>query len=167
MSGSTPAAAAPKGTAQQAAALAIFCAVVVGTVLLVLVPLSLPIPAAAQRRLRLPPRLALSYAGVPLAGTLLMLAAGALDGASLAAGIVGDDALQPYGIVILFMSLAYMSTCERGGRWCWSRVVGLCMLGCAKSSGRAATIGSPRTDPCPPPSMKRTPTHTHTHQRWT
>ncbi|WIA38186.1 hypothetical protein OEZ86_001535 [Tetradesmus obliquus] len=39
-----------------------------------------------------------------------MLATGSLNGRTLAAGIVGDATLKPYGILILFMALAYIST---------------------------------------------------------
>uniref|UniRef100_A0A383W390 Citrate transporter-like domain-containing protein n=1 Tax=Tetradesmus obliquus TaxID=3088 RepID=A0A383W390_TETOB len=39
-----------------------------------------------------------------------MLATGSLNGRTLAAGIVGDATLKPYGILILFMALAYVST---------------------------------------------------------
>jgi hypothetical protein len=93
------------------AALVLFCAVVLATVVLVLVPVTIQLPAAWHQHL--PFRsVSISYAGVPVAGTLLMLMTGVLDGQSFAAGIVGDEHLKPYGIVILFMALAYMSSCK-------------------------------------------------------
>lgn len=93
------------------AALVIFCAVVVLTVVLVLVPVSVPLPARWCRCLPIS-SVVLSYAGVPVFGTLVMLMTGVLDGNSFATGIVGDDTMKPYGIVILFMALAYMAACE-------------------------------------------------------
>jgi hypothetical protein len=98
----------------QAAALVIFCAVVLLTVVLVLVPLTVHLPASCSRRLRLS-SFSISYAVVPVLGTLVMLMTGVLDGQSLAAGIVGDEHMKPYGIVILFMALAYMSSGEAEG----------------------------------------------------
>lgn len=95
----------------EVAALVIFCAVVLVTVVLVLVPVTIQLPAAWHQHL--PFKLvSISYAGVPVAGTLLMLMTGVLDGQSFASGIVGDEHLKPYGIVILFMALAYMSSCK-------------------------------------------------------
>lgn len=38
-----------------------------------------------------------------------MLCTGSLDGTTLAKGIVGDPHLKPYGIVILFLALAYIA----------------------------------------------------------
>lgn len=96
----------------EVAALVIFVAVIVATMLLVLVPVSLPLPAALARRCKLPQRVSISYAAVPVVGALLMLCTGVLDGASFATGIVGDEHLKPYGIVILFMALAFMAACK-------------------------------------------------------
>jgi hypothetical protein len=107
-----------------AAALAIFCVSCAATATLVLLPLSVPLPTRLQRALRTSTdhRVTVSYAWAPVLGTLAMLATGALDGAGVAAGILGDAVLQPYAIVVLFMSLAYMSACES---MC---VCGVCVL---------------------------------------
>lgn len=90
----------------EVAALVVFLLVIALVVLLVLVPLSVQLPAWTRLKGRVP----LHYSGVPVVGVLLMLACGCLNGATLAAGIVGDANLKPYGIVILFMALAYIST---------------------------------------------------------
>ncbi|KAF8062069.1 HCF173 [Scenedesmus sp. PABB004] len=103
MATTAPAPAPVPSSGAAAAALAIFCAVVAATLGLVLRPVSLPLPRTARR-------LRLHYAAAPPAGVALMLATGALDWRGLAAGIVGDDSLQPYAIVIIFMALAYVST---------------------------------------------------------
>jgi uncharacterized membrane protein len=95
----------------EVAALIIFCAVMLGTVVTVLVPITVQLPAAWHKHLAFK-SVSISYAGIPVAGTLLMLMTGVLDGQTFAAGIVGDDSMKPYGIVILFMALAYMSSCE-------------------------------------------------------
>lgn len=95
----------------EVAALVIFCAVVIGTVGTVLVPITVQLPAAWHKHIPFK-SVSISYAGVPVAGTLLMLMTGVLDGRTFAAGIVGDDRMKPYGIVILFMALAYMSSCK-------------------------------------------------------
>ena len=39
-------------------------------------------------------------------GVLVLLAAGQADGTTLKQGIVGDDHIEPYNIVIIFMSQA-------------------------------------------------------------
>lgn len=106
-------------TFQAVAALVLFGLTILATVALVLRPVAIQLPAAWHRHLRCS-SVGISYAAAPVAGTLLMLATGALDGASFAAGIVGDDRMKPYGIVILFMALAYMSSCE----WGWGPSVG-------------------------------------------
>jgi hypothetical protein len=93
------------------AALVIFVLVVLATVVLVLWPAAIRLPAAWHHHLPCS-SISISYAAAPVAGTLLMLITGVLDGRSFAAGIVGDESMKPYGIVILFMSLAYMSSCE-------------------------------------------------------
>jgi hypothetical protein len=93
---------------QEVAALVIFCAVIALVVLLVLVPVSLQLPPWKKGARRW--RLRLHYSGVPVVGVLAMLATGSLNGGTLAAGIVGDATLKPYGILILFMALAYIST---------------------------------------------------------
>ena len=87
----------------QIAALVVFLAVVCAVIGLVLHPVSVKVPYTSTR-------IPVSYSVVPLLGALLMLACGSLDGPGLARGIVGNDDLQPYSIVILFMALAYISS---------------------------------------------------------
>jgi hypothetical protein len=109
---------------QEVAALVIFCAVIALVVLLVLVPVSVQLPTwIGHQRLKVP----LHYSFVPVVGVLAMLATGSLNGRTLAAGIVGDATLKPYGILILFMALAYISTSlDMTGCFGWLvRAVGL------------------------------------------
>jgi hypothetical protein len=118
------------------AALVIFCAVVLVTVVLVLVPVTIQLPAAWHQHLPFK-SVSISYAGVPVAGTLLMLMTGVLDGQSFASGIVGDEHLKPYGIVILFMALAYMSSCKHA----ITRAVGFGMSALQYSCCSAQALG--------------------------
>eukprot|EP00878_Enallax_costatus_P028647 GHUV01030961.1.p1 GENE.GHUV01030961.1~~GHUV01030961.1.p1 ORF type:complete len:160 (-),score=10.49 GHUV01030961.1:365-844(-) len=91
------------------AALVIFCLVILLTIVLVLVPVTVKVPARLAARVRIK-QLTISYAAVPVAGAILMLCTGSLTGQTFAQGIVGDQHLKPYGIVILFLALAYIST---------------------------------------------------------
>eukprot|EP01124_Arcella_intermedia_P026142 TRINITY_DN4842_c0_g1_i1.p1 TRINITY_DN4842_c0_g1~~TRINITY_DN4842_c0_g1_i1.p1 ORF type:complete len:633 (-),score=108.15 TRINITY_DN4842_c0_g1_i1:36-1712(-) len=45
---------------------------------------------------------------VPVFGVLLLLACGCINGGDLVAGIAGNSDMQPYAIVLLFFSLAYL-----------------------------------------------------------
>lgn len=92
---------------KEIAALVIFCLVIAFTILLVLIPVTVKIPRWTKLPVK---RLTISYAVVPVAGVILMLCTGSLNGPTLAKGIVGDPNLKPYGIVILFLALAYIST---------------------------------------------------------
>jgi len=85
-----------------AAALAIFCLVVVAVVALVAAPLSLPLPRTARR-------LTLTYAWAPALGVALAVAVGAMSPADVGRGIAGDERIKPYGILILFLSTAFIS----------------------------------------------------------
>lgn len=58
--------------------------------------------AAPVRRVRV------SYTAVPIAGVLLLLLGGAIGGDDVWAGLAGDNDIQPYTIMILFMALAYV-----------------------------------------------------------
>lgn len=91
------------------AALVIFLLVILFVIVLVLVPVTVKLPTRSKARLRIK-QLTISYAAVPVAGAILMLCTGSLTGQTLAKGIVGDPHLKPYGIVILFLALAYIST---------------------------------------------------------
>ena len=104
-------AAAP--TAAEAGALAIFVLNVAAVVALVLRPTSLPLPRTSRR-------VPLPYWLVPPLGVLVMLAAGTLDGERIIAGIVGDAAIQPFSIIILFESLAYQAAAlDATGLFCF------------------------------------------------
>lgn len=51
------------------------------------------------------------WAAPPL-GVVAMVAAGALDARGVVAGLKGDDAIQPYAILVVFLSLAYVAAAE-------------------------------------------------------
>lgn len=89
------------------AALLIFLLVVAAVIFLVLRPVS-------NRRVTV------SYAYVPVLGVFLSLLAGSLSLANVRNGIVGDENIRPYGILILFMSLAYQSgSLDMTGVFAW------------------------------------------------
>lgn len=121
--GAAGAGAAPSAT--EVGALVIFLLSVAGVVLLVLMPLTLRVPlparlaprgAGAGARLRVP----VPHWLAPPLGVLVMLAAGCLDGRGLLNGIRGDASIQPYSILILFLSLAYMaSALDQTGAFSW------------------------------------------------
>jgi len=50
----------------------------------------------------------LDYATVPLIGVLLLYISGAINLTNIAYGIVGNENLRPYEIIILFFALAYL-----------------------------------------------------------
>jgi Na+/H+ antiporter NhaD/arsenite permease-like protein len=84
------------------ASIVLFAAVIVVVIALVVRPVSVHLPWSAGP-------LALSYSLVPVLGGLLLLAFRCLTVAQLWDGIRGSDHIKPYGIVILFMSLAYQA----------------------------------------------------------
>lgn len=100
-------------TFQEAAALTIFVVVVMAVLGLVLYPLHIPIPRTRHK-------FQLHYSYVPVLGVLLMLACQGLSGQDFVRGIVGEQHIQPYGILILFMALAYMSaSLDMTGVFAW------------------------------------------------
>lgn len=97
-------------------ALVIFIISVVAVILLVLVPTTLRFPLPHGRKAAVP----IPHWIAPPIGALLMLAVGSLDGPSLLAGIRGDESIQPYAILILFLSLAYIAVAlDQTGAFAW------------------------------------------------
>lgn len=91
-------------------------------------PFRLALPEAAVRALRLPPSwgyaaggkwcggcctegsvgVEVPYWGPPVCGVLVALITGALSGEDAVAGLRGDASIQPYSVLIIFVSLAYV-----------------------------------------------------------
>jgi Na+/H+ antiporter NhaD/arsenite permease-like protein len=102
------------------ATLAIFIVTVAAVVGLALRPVTLRLRAPACLRLSRPIVIPLRAWGAPPAGALCMLAAGALNGPSIAAGLRGDGDIQPYTILVLFLSLAYAALAlDQTGALAW------------------------------------------------
>ncbi|GBF94835.1 hypothetical protein Rsub_08007 [Raphidocelis subcapitata] len=99
------------------AALVIFLCSVAGVIALVLLR---PAITLRPRRGRPPLRLRVPHWAAPPAGALLLLAARALDGPGFVAGIRGDAAIQPWAILVLFLSLAYCAAAlDQTGAFAW------------------------------------------------
>eukprot|EP00798_Chlamydomonas_sp_ICE-L_P007059 gene7059-156_t len=90
------------------AALLIFSAVIVSIIVLFLIPpIYITIVVPIWRK-RLP--LLLSYTYMPVIGIVAMLTCGSISFGNIVDGIVGHDDIQPYGIIIIFMAIAYIAT---------------------------------------------------------
>ncbi|KAL6756406.1 arsenical pump membrane protein-domain-containing protein [Haematococcus lacustris] len=64
--------------------------------------------------------LRISYAWVPCAGALVMLACRSLTPVDVWSGVRGNEHIQPYGILILFMALAYLAaSLDATGMFAW------------------------------------------------
>ncbi|KAK5083538.1 hypothetical protein LTR05_006041 [Lithohypha guttulata] len=59
----------------------------------------------ASRRLRFP----LSLETAPVIGVVLLLATTTIDGSTIKLGVKGDENVKPYDVLVLFISLAYIS----------------------------------------------------------
>ncbi|KAI8464268.1 MAG: arsenical pump membrane protein-domain-containing protein [Monoraphidium minutum] len=147
--GAAPGATADTSSPRAIGALVIFLLSVAGVIGLVLVPVKLPLPrrcrrtrggaagaaaGPARRAVRVPHWLA------PPAGVLLMIASGCLDGRGLLAGVKGDASIQPYSILTLFLSLAYMAAAlDQTGAFTW---LALKMTGAAATGRRLFALHS-------------------------
>ncbi|KAI8074632.1 hypothetical protein BC940DRAFT_363591 [Gongronella butleri] len=83
------------------------------TIVTVIYPVRVPVPFTARLQQRyprawVPRKLALNLAVTPPLAVFLLWACGATDGATVAAGLVGSMGVQPYAVLILFYSLAYL-----------------------------------------------------------
>src|SRR3978361_2379965 len=104
--------------------LAVFCVVSA----LVIWPVKLPLPTSLQRALlstllktriighddydamstrRL--HISLSLTTAPVIAVILLLATTTIHGSTIRLGIVGDENVKPYDVLVLFISLAYIS----------------------------------------------------------
>ncbi|GIL42379.1 hypothetical protein Vafri_362 [Volvox africanus] len=98
------------------AALVIFCLAIVLTIFLVFkaVVMRLPVPG------RQPFTLAVKYYMAPVAAVLAMLACTSMSIADVGRGLLGNSQIQPYGILILFMSMAYIAgSLDATGVFAW------------------------------------------------
>ncbi|SPO39873.1 uncharacterized protein PSFLO_05354 [Pseudozyma flocculosa] len=59
--------------------------------------------------LRRPMYLTIDHVSAPLIGVLLLLATTTIGGAQIRTGIVGEDGVEPYDVLLLFISLAYIA----------------------------------------------------------
>jgi hypothetical protein len=97
------------------AALLVFLLVVISVIVLVTFPVTLPLPACCAKE-----RVTLSYACAPPIGVALMLTLDCMSVNDVITGIAGTDSIAPYGILILFMSLAYVSnSLDMTGVFAW------------------------------------------------
>ncbi|GIL89624.1 hypothetical protein Vretimale_1798 [Volvox reticuliferus] len=104
------------GTFPAIAALVIFCLAIIVTIFLVFkaVIVRLPVPG------RQPFTLAVKYYMAPIAAVLAMLACTSMSIADVGRGLLGNSQIQPYGILILFMSMAYIAgSLDATGVFAW------------------------------------------------
>ncbi|GJN90034.1 hypothetical protein Rhopal_003031-T1 [Rhodotorula paludigena] len=69
-------------------------------------PTTLPSEPAVDRRLVIP----LDLRTAPVLAVVFLLATTVIDGRVVRLGIVGEDGVRPYDVLVLFISLAYIST---------------------------------------------------------
>ncbi|ORY64732.1 hypothetical protein BCR35DRAFT_295125 [Leucosporidium creatinivorum] len=65
-----------------------------------------PLESPREKRLSIP----LDLRTAPVAGVVLLLITTTIDGSVLRHGIVGEEGVRPYDVLVLFISLAYIST---------------------------------------------------------
>ncbi|KAG2453996.1 hypothetical protein HYH02_001039 [Chlamydomonas schloesseri] len=107
------------GTFPAIAALVIFCLAIVFTLLLVFksVSVTVPLPASYGRK---PLRIAVKYYIAPVVAVLLMLACTCMSIQDVGRGLAGNDQIKPYGILVLFMSMAYIAgSLDATGIFAW------------------------------------------------
>ncbi|KAG2426104.1 hypothetical protein HXX76_013291 [Chlamydomonas incerta] len=114
------------GSFTAVAALVIFCLAIVFTLVLVFRPVAvtLPLPASARRK---PLRIAVKYYIAPVVAVLLMLACtcmsiqvGGRVRRDVGRGLAGNDQIKPYGILVLFVSMAYIAgSLDATGVFAW------------------------------------------------
>lgn len=88
---------------EEVASLLVFFLVIAAVLVLVFKPVKVPIWKTQKSWV-------LSYAYAPMVGVVVLLIIQVLGWKGVGRGIVGDQDIKPYGIVILFMSLAYVSS---------------------------------------------------------
>lgn len=104
--------------------LAVFCVVSI----FVIWPVKIPLPTSLQRPLLRSLRkirivgdedlkslsdrrlyFSLSLLTAPFIGVVLLLATTTINGSTIRLGIVGDDSIKPYDVLVLFIALAYIA----------------------------------------------------------
>jgi hypothetical protein len=80
--------------------LLVFLAVIAGVIFTVIKDVKITLFGKAFR---------IDFSALPLTGVLVLLVCQSLSLRSLWRGVAGDDAIRPYSILTLFMSLAYIS----------------------------------------------------------
>ncbi|GLC51916.1 hypothetical protein PLESTB_000562700 [Pleodorina starrii] len=104
------------GNFRAIAALVIFCLAIVLTIFLVFKAVVLRIPVPGRQ----PFTLSVKYYIAPVAAVLAMLACTSMSIADVGRGLLGNSQIQPYGILILFMSMAYIAaSLDATGVFAW------------------------------------------------
>lgn len=102
------------------AALVIFCLAIVGVLVLVFRPTRLPLPRFQRCGGWGGGSVPLPYFWVPPVAVLLMLACRSMTIADVGNGLLGNDQIKPYGILVLFMSMAYIAgSLDASGLFAW------------------------------------------------
>ena len=125
------------------AALIIFISVIVAILYLLLVRVRVTVPWTSIE-------LHISYCFMPLVGVLLMLACQSVTLKDVGRGLAGDEHIKPYGILILFMALAYIAgSIDMTGLFAW---IALKMTTASKGDGKklVRAAGPPPPPPSPP-----------------
>lgn len=100
-------------TLAEVASIVIFLLVIVAVKVFVLIPVHVRIPKT-QHKVRI------SYACMPVVGVVLLLIFQSLSFSGLWEGIKGNANIQPYGILILFLALAYITiSIDMAGVFAW------------------------------------------------
>jgi Na+/H+ antiporter NhaD/arsenite permease-like protein len=106
-----PAESVDVGSFPAVAALVVFCLCIVGVMIFVFRPVIVTWKGVAVR---------LQYYCVPVVAVLLMLACTSMTIADVGRGLVGNDQIKPYSIIVLFMSMAYIaSSLDATGVFAW------------------------------------------------
>jgi Na+/H+ antiporter NhaD/arsenite permease-like protein len=91
--------------------LLVFLAVIAGVIFTVIKDVKITLFGKAFR---------IDFSALPLTGVLVLLVCQSLSLRSLWRGVAGDDAIRPYSILTLFMSLAYISvSVDKTGIFAW------------------------------------------------
>ncbi|EFJ51291.1 hypothetical protein VOLCADRAFT_116516 [Volvox carteri f. nagariensis] len=104
------------GSFRAIAALVIFCLAIVLTIFLVFKAVVWRIPVPGRQ----PFMISVKYYVAPVAAVLAMLACTSMSIADVGRGLLGNSQIQPYGILILFMSMAYIAgSLDATGVFAW------------------------------------------------
>ena len=99
------------GSFEAVAALVVFCLCIAGVLVLVFRPVCLTWRGVTVQ---------LQYYCVPVVAVLLMLACRSMTISDVGHGLLGNDQIKPYAIIVLFMSMAYIaSSLDATGCFAW------------------------------------------------